>query len=399
MTEKLSTLVDGYIKKRAALKLEPLTKEIQKQEANGQEGLVSSAETDDKLLALQAAFKPSAWLSGAAQRAKQISFVTHPLKFTHGDAKGSSIFAYSQDSIPTGKYLITAAVRQPRIDVDGNAAALDVAGLLQLQAEGSSLGQCIAQGDMSALLPFVENEDQLKEWRQGFELALVNTELRTHTLAKQVYFPCPDGTYHLISPLFASSLAHELFQRVLDSRFSEEAKSLRKLKREKLHSSQTLVEFRSLALQTFGGTKPQNVSSLNSNRIGRSYLLSCQPPSWTKQTQPPSKSGAFWREYERRTWRVVRQFKELLEASLKKSSTVQIRSRRAEFIDELMEIFFQYSMEIQAMIDHAGWSEDSDFPRAEQLWLDPHSKNKSFQEERSSQGWQRDLAKRFSPFG
>ena len=242
MTEKLSTLVDGYIEKRAALKLEPLTKEIQKQEANGQEGLVSSAETDDKLLALQAAFKPSAWLSGAAQRAKQISFVTHPLKFTHGDAKGSSIFAYSQDSIPTGKYLITAAVRQPRIDVDGNAAALDVAGLLQLQAEGSSLGQCIAQGDMSALLPFVENEDQLKEWRQGFELALVNTELRTHTLAKQVYFPCPDGTYYLISPLFASSLAHELFQRVLDSRFSEEAKSLRKLKREKLHSSQTLVE-------------------------------------------------------------------------------------------------------------------------------------------------------------
>ena len=70
------------------------------------------------------------WLDGAAQRACQISMVTHAAKFTHSSAKGSNILA--ADLGQDRRYLDTASLPSPVLDAVGNAAALDVARLLQL---------------------------------------------------------------------------------------------------------------------------------------------------------------------------------------------------------------------------------------------------------------------------
>ena len=45
--------------------------------------------------------------------------------------------------------------------------------------------------------------------------------------------------------------------------------------------------YASLAVQELGGTKPQNISQLNSERRGDNYLLASLPPVWkTVAVQP-----------------------------------------------------------------------------------------------------------------
>lgn len=393
MSTTLPQLIREYIDQRAATKLEQFDKAVAK-------GTDASSDIDPstsipKRQELLTAFKHAAWLTDAAHRAKQINFVTHPIKFTHGDAKGSSIYALGGGDDTSTTYVTTSTLKRPSIDVDGNAAALDVAGLLQLAADGMSVGQRIAEGDISALASFAENNVQLEDWRLGFAQALTNTELRTHTLAKQVYIPLPDGSYHLVSPLFASSLAQEIYTRVSDSRFSEESKELRRLRREKRHSPQTLVEFRDIAVQTYGGTKPQNISSKNSSRRGRAYLVSCEPPSWKNVPQPPRNHDTFWRGYERRVWATVRRLIAFLEKLPDDANNLRIRDARAEFVDELIEQFLLYSTEIQAAFK-PGWSIATELTRVEQFWLDPWSSDEGFQQERASSNWQRKLAEQFA---
>ncbi len=141
--------------------------------------------------------------------------VTHALKFIHTDAKGSSIYAaamVNSSDEENSHYVSTASIPSSiKIDVVGNAAALDVASLLQLEQNGESLIAVIARGDSSALQPFAESENQLSEWMNGFQQVLIPKELSSHTLAKQLYFPVGDNEYHLLSPLFASSLVQELY--------------------------------------------------------------------------------------------------------------------------------------------------------------------------------------------
>ncbi|VFS89954.1 CRISPR type I-F/YPEST-associated protein Csy1 [Raoultella planticola] len=52
---------------------------------------------------------------------------------------------------------------------------------------------------------FTDDAAQLDEWISGFSSALNTGEPTSHKLAKQSYFPVKEG-YHLLSPLFATSL-------------------------------------------------------------------------------------------------------------------------------------------------------------------------------------------------
>ena len=63
------------------------------------------------------------WLPNAAKRAKQLSLVSHPSKFTHPSAKTSSIIATADNK--SDGYLRTGNI-EVALDVFGNAAAMDV---------------------------------------------------------------------------------------------------------------------------------------------------------------------------------------------------------------------------------------------------------------------------------
>lgn len=307
------------------------------------------------------------WLDDAAKRAKQITLVTHAPKFTHGDARGIGARVEGQEG---EGFLSTASLTTPAIDVIGNAAALDVANLLLLEADGKRLVDQIQDGDASSLAVFTKDKVQLETWCDGLSQALVGSTLTTHTLAKQTYFPVDEG-YHLLSPLFASSLCHALYQRIDQSRFGDEAKAAREARRKNECSDLSVVDFPHLAEQHFGGTKPQNVSLLNSKRYGRAYLLSCQPPTWQDRLTAPENQEHFWKRYEHRVAATLGELNRFLKSVEQADNNDAIKQRRADLVDDLVGALLNYGAELRTL--PSGWSRAMAEPLNEAFcrWLDP----------------------------
>jgi len=102
-----------------------------------------------KRVEITAKYEPETWLSNAARRARQLSFITHAAKYIHGDSKGSSVEATTADSLTSDGYISTHSVSEIPYDVVGNAAALDVGKLLLLEHGGQKLIDALRRGDRS----------------------------------------------------------------------------------------------------------------------------------------------------------------------------------------------------------------------------------------------------------
>ncbi|MCL2898996.1 type I-F CRISPR-associated protein Csy1 [Brenneria tiliae] len=389
----LSRFILDYIENRKRLRLEAAEKKF----ADDEPALAAERqEINDR-------YQSQAWLTDAASRAGQISLVTHALKFTHSDAKGSSVFSVqAQEESP--EYLSTAALKQPAVDAVGNAAALDVAKLLQTEYQGDSLVAALQRGDDSALAALTDDPQQLAQWVTGFKQALTDKQLSSHKLAKQIYFPLSDtsadGQYHLISPLYSSSLAQALYQRITAARFSDEAKAVRLARKEKRWHDEIEVSFPNLAVQNMGGTKPQNISFLNSGRRGKSYLLPCAAPVWESMAKPPLQHKSIFRprgEFEYLARSAVRQMRQFLLSVAPVGNTLEIRQQCWSYADSIIDSLFNYAAAIQNL--EAGWSREETcrLKRSQQLWLDPYSalSDRDFKFEREGGDWKKEVAQDF----
>lgn len=396
----LSQFITDYIEGRKRPKLEAHGKDADKK-------LAEVSDPDEKAVLLQQLFEQRldiekkyevrTWLTDAAARAGQISLVTHAIKYFHGDAKGSSIYSIAEGSY--ADYLSTSSLKTPAIDAVGNSAALDVAKLLQTEHEGDSLLASLQRGDHTALAELAENEQQLALWVSGFTQALSDKTLSSHKLAKQVYFPLSDnGEYHLISPLYSSSLAHALYQRINMSRFSEASVDARKARREQQWSPNILQIFADVAVQGVGGSNQQNISYLNSVRGGKSYLLRCAPPQWQSVTKPPvEQKTIFGATLSQRVGGGIYLLRRYLISVAKQENTMLIRQKRAELVDDIIGIVFSYAAEIQNLTTQQCWSArpECQLKVSQQLWLDPLRQEhyrpfKLLREDKDS--WQKEIA-------
>ncbi|HEI8867805.1 TPA: type I-F CRISPR-associated protein Csy1 [Serratia odorifera] len=401
LDEGLDAYIVSYIESRKQPKLEAFDKETEKKLA----GLVDA---DEIATAKQAAlaqrrelekrYEVRNWLTEAANRAAQINLVTHALKFTHSDAKGTSVFTEARDD-RGACYLATATLQNPAIDAVGNAAALDVAKLLQTEFQGDTLIAQLNRGDYSALAEWAEDERQLQLWVSGFKQVLADKQPSSHTLAKQLYFPVGENQYHLLSPLFSSSLAQAMHQRLAEARFSDKAKEIAAAARASKWHAEPRVSYPNTAVQNIGGTKPQNISYLNSVRGGRNWLLSCAAPNWVSQQQPPLKQTSIFNqrgEFASKVRPAVWKMREYLLSVRMLEGTQEIRQRRLSHMDEIIDILFNYAAGIQNLDIQAGWSagEGCQLKRSQQLWLDPlRGKNDAgFAFEREGKDWQKELA-------
>jgi len=394
MSQKgLTVFIERFINGRRQTKLEAFDKEAAKR-LSADNSLESEILQQRRELELR--YETRAWLTDAANRAGQISLVTHAAKYTHGDSKSSSIF-----SAVTAKdgYLSTASLAKPAADAVGNAAALDVAKLLQTETDGDSLLACLQRGDSSALAELAENDAQLAQWVEGFSRALTTKQPTSHKLAKQIYVPVAGG-YHLLSPLFSSSLAQALHDRMVALRFSEENKAIWAARKNGAWHPQPLVMFPNLAVMNFGGTKPQNISALNSSRGGRVWLLPSTAPLWETLQKPPLKMKTIFGQgpFERTTRQIRRRLIHLL-ISTGSAKNYQIRQQRDRYIDELIDLLFNLAADIQRE-EWAGWTDDENcrLKAHQQLWLDPwRTKNdEAFRAERDKDNWQDAVADDFA---
>ncbi|KFI21588.1 type I-F CRISPR-associated protein Csy1 [Nitrosococcus oceani] len=402
----LSAKIAEYIEGRAKDKLEKFDKGAEKKRKAVQND-TELAELNRKLAEQRgqerARFFPANWLTDAARRANQIQLVTHALKFTHSDARGTSLFAPGGQAecpfLSEGAVLSTASLNDTAIDVVGNAAALDVGKLLQLAEDEQTLIEAIRQAKNSPFAPFAESPEQLSQWMNGFHQVLEDKEPSSHKLTKQLFFPVAKGEYHLLAPLHASSFSQAIYNRVAASRFSDEAKAAREAKRKKQHSATVIVEYPNTAIQNFGGTKPQNISQLNSGRGGKTFLLSCAPPTWQSQSRPPLHvkniiDGPYSYRVRRETWHL----QQFLLSQVGKDSTWEVRKERAQRIDHLIDELIQLGAEIQ-QVGPGGWSSSEEclLPSHQRLWLDlgRTQTDEDFSREREKNNWIQQIADGF----
>lgn len=341
------------------------------------------ADEDGKRTELIAQHQPSAWLEDAARRVQQIQAVTHSLKPIHPDARGTNLYV-EPHTLPPQAELGSHALGERFVgDVVGNAAALDVYKLLKLEVNGRSLLAALLAQDADALAALHADPAQAQALRDAL-VSLTQPRAEgpsSHTLAKQLYWltgsdACDDAHYTLLAPLYATSLAHAVHAQLQEARFGEANKAARQARRERKMHDGVFHDYPGLAVQNMGGTKPQNISQLNSERRGMNYLLSSLPPEWQASAVrlPVHATSVFDRLFIARpeVRRTVRALRVFLESN--PDANLATRERREELLDALVDELVSLAAELQQILP-PGWSRDderfADLHRSEQLWLDP----------------------------
>ncbi|RBP13360.1 type I-F CRISPR-associated protein Csy1 [Pseudocitrobacter faecalis] len=392
MNKSLADFINEYIASRRQPKLDAFDKDAAKRLAQGEAASAIALERHE----LELRYEVRNWLTDAAKRAGQVRLVTHAAKFTHGDAKSSSLY---RDAMSDGIYLDTSSLSNVATDAVGNAAALDVAKLLQTEVDGDSLLACLKRGDHQSLKALAENEAQLVQWVTGFSQALASSLPTSHKLAKQIYFPVA-GDYHLLCPLFATSLTQAMHEKLVAARFGEEAKAIREAHRAGKWHAQADIRYPNLAEMHFGGTKPQNISALNSSRGGRAWLLPSRPPAWVSLQRAPRNLRSIFAprgEFNHSALHIIASMTFLLKANVERNN-IRIRSARAQYVDELIDLLFMQASAFQQE-KWQGWSQNCpEMPLHQQLWLDPwRSKtDEIFRLERDKDDWQVGVADDFA---
>lgn len=350
----------------------------------------------DKRQRLTGEYQPERWIATAAKRVAQIQQVTHALKFTHPDARGTSLNAPGNSH--AGELLVgTHSVGQPAQDVVGNAAALDVYKFLKVNVGDKTLLELAIEGDSRLQAAFSEDAEQARSWMAAFAgLAEAKGQPASHKLAKQLYWPVGDGEYHLLAPLFPTSLVHHVWARIREDR-----KTARKAYHDRELHLHGFCDYRDLAVRNFGGTKPQNISQLNSERYGESYLLASVPPIWrSERVRPPLNMESVFDAYfgrRRRVRDLTRILKDFL-ARVQEVNNANIRSTRAELVAYLRDEVLLYASEIHGLAP--GWSQDQAcrLNMDEQCWLDPGraEQDEPFAVLYGRADWKEGICKRFA---
>lgn len=402
--------IHAFIHKRLHTKLEQIDKvEKQRQWLNRDESdRVLSYEEERQKLCKK--YHPETWLEDAAKRVKRLQLVTHSIKPIHPDAQGTNLFVQIK-SLPKLKEIGSHVLdRNFAADVVGDAAALDVYQLLQLEIGGRSLLAALLAEDAAAMHALHDDPQRARILRDAF-ISIASpraNEPSSHTRAKQVYWlvgkdATNDAHYELLVPLFPTSLVHAVWGVIQKHRFGEASKAARQAYRERKHHDGVYCKYPDLAVQKLGGAKPQNISQLNSERGGVNYLLSSLPPLWkaSPQVLPVYAESVFDRVFGarpnvRRALRALRDF-----LATDPPPNAQTRERRDLLIGSVIDELVELSGELQQL--PPGWTRDDDrfakLNRAEQLWLDPLRaelpEEETFAQEWLALEWPAEIGKRF----
>lgn len=357
---ELRALIADFLQKRLNDKLEKL------------------APDDPKRAELQQDFIPAAWLDDAARRVGQIQAVTHSLKPIHPDAKGTNLYSPPQ-ALPELPVVGSHCLGDDfAIDFVCDAKLLPIVAFLKLAYQGCSLLTLVLARDADLAVALSDDPAQASAWINAFSGPVEpRGQAASHTLAKQLYWltgddPHDDANYHLLAPLYASSLAHHTYQTVQDDRFSEAAKAARDARKAGTFSDRPVREYPQLAIQQLGGTKSWNISKLNHERRGNNLLLASLPPIWRSvELKPLLNTDSMFLRYSRRP--EVRQQVKTLLAFLKSdpARNVETRANRAEMVETLIDEFLQLTAELRTL--PPGWSQSTEcrLASAEKHWLDP----------------------------
>ena len=329
-------------------------------------------------------------LASGSEYAAQIQMATHVAKATHPDlpVKLATNLNISPSLLPVlnvvGSHLLQFDYE---VDATGNGShnkkIYEIFLLLRTEFQGVSVLNLLKNNDQDAINALGGSPEETQKWTKNLsDLGAPRSHhVASHSMAKQVYWPVgkdqhkgldphDDTDFHLLSPLYASSLTHRVYKTVRD--FSEQMKSARNAKKAGQFSDHPVHDYPQLAIQKLGGTKPHNISHLNSERRGENILLASLPPVWRAfELKPLLGTDSIFPRFGRRTEvrLIVKAFVNFLKTS--PLANIQTRNRRNNFLNDLIDDFFQFSAELRSL--EPGWSQTTGchLSSAEKHWLDP----------------------------
>ncbi len=345
------------------------------------------------------------WLARAAKEVAQLEQASHIVKFTHSSARtGSNLVSWGNvnaSPLELGTHQLSDGLE---LDVAGNGAYFgSYKFLLESVDQKSFLDRVLARDPVLAAALSDNPEHGWALIDDFARIAQLKNRLASHTLARQIYWPVGEGAYHLLAPLYSSTLANVVYARVRsdlweEGRAAHEAKQAQKAWTQGYHSYDRLV------IQGFGGSKPHNVSYCNSKRRGENYLLPSCPPQWVSAgLKPPlGVESVFLARRQLGGRREVRRLVQVLKTFLGKlrpeDNNIRIRETRralvASLVDEVLQMGALYA-ELPS-----SWSADGAclLDEAECCWLDPYRArgDEAFAAQRRRGDWQDVICKRFA---
>jgi len=379
--------MDVFLKQRLSLRLE-------------------TEKNKEKVEAMEKKFQPKAWLAYASERIKVINISTHVQKFTNTSIKkttdlfcpdgcgGNLIGLVGTHCVGNFSFYDLSTSNAANLDKD-------IAAFFNMEYRGRRVFDLITNKDewfYKEIKGICSNADAF------YEAVNPIFPKKTSFLAKQVYWlvggdPCRDENYHLLAPLYATSLAHRVFLTINEDRFGEPAKEARKARRDNKPCDWGYQDYPNLAVQKMGGTKPQNISQLNSERGGNNYLLASLPPVWeSPEVREPLRTDSVFPRFGRR--REVRWLVNGLRRFLEEGPdpVLATRNRRDAYMDALIDELVLFASELHLL--EPGWSAKTEcrLHEAEALWLDLYrgENDKAFEAKRESEDWPADVRHRFA---
>ena len=347
--------------------------------------------TSDLVSESEIRYEKNAWLAKAVKQARY-AITTHASTFTHPDAK-TSCFLFESPRVKNG-FLITNNVQcQNSFDLFGNAATDSFVKEIYLfliePIQDQKIWDYFAN-ETDEIKKFIELFSlDFNDAKNAFSKLMIDPEAqKTHRLLKQVYFPVNEQ-YHLLSLLTPSIVTTEFLNRVNRIKFSESSKEARVFKKENKFHDHGFEELFDLTEIAFGGSKPQNVSVLNSQNAGRAYLLSSCPPMLEKRAIRLPKTDFFAQCLYRKNYQEsFIQLHKFMQLDLNNDDIrTAIRNIIQFVIDQILVLASktrEYSVE--------GWSNQdyyASLPKLQRIWLD-----KIYQTEREEDhDWRDELSR------
>lgn len=326
---------------------------------------------------------PEEWLKGVVSNFTKCTLVTHVGKFSNPDSK---VVVYDDSQTRTDGLVTTASSRHDTDMIYSSAAYMASAKLLlQPLEDGKSCMEHLQAGERNVYeesQSFGIEPEQMHEALAGIRKASCR---ETDGKLRQVYFPVGKNSYHLLTILPASSLLETMGSTIRDMnhRWYETGQ-----RNEEMYGEQA-SHLSDLTMIGFGGTKPQNISTLNANSGGKAFLLLSLPPIINHHSVRIPKRDFFIECIPYSACiDIIRKLHKLFKLD---RNNMEIRKK----ISTCLENAADYCIEAAALIrmEPEGWSLGEKYRNllpAQKIWLDT-----MFKEEWSNGEWCREVGKQF----
>ncbi len=305
-------------------------------------------------------------------------FTTHPCKFIHSTplSKQSKFKAKDLNIVANKDFSSDGLLKTGNVQVDmdlsgypDNGNSTELFNFINLKLSDSK----------TIIEHLKENSNYIKE-----QLALKNINYKTiknsflpveknsqvtSERLKQIYFPVGDD-YHLLSILIPSGIIYKLKDKINQLRFLDENTILREELKKSSPNQMTgkINEIYGLTSIGYGGTNAQNVSVLNNQNGGVSYLLSSMPPKLSKRKVQPPKidffSDCLWDSL------FEQDFNDFHQVLVHRKNNITIRDKRDDIV---INSITKVKRLVEQIRSNGFWSDSETYINLAQwqkIWLD-----------------------------